>query len=143
MTFGSEADGIQWIEYRTDPAQGYAISLNETILAGYEEFYRIVNEFHLEFLNPDITAGAKYECRNLLAPQVRAAAELAIIGTNLLHVPAFCNEIQMFDIDVSSLQTPDCSGKPTQPTTITSSSRARPSASSVQSNTAAATGSRK
>ena len=91
MTFGSEADGIQWVEYRTDPTQGYAISLNETILAGYEELYRIVNEFHLEFLNPDITAGAKYECRNLLAPQVRAAAELAIIGTNLLHVPAFCN----------------------------------------------------
>ena len=75
-------DGLQWIEYVTSPdtTQGYAISLNGTVLHGYEEFYRIVNEFHLEVLDPDVTAAGWYDCRNLLAPQVCGAAELLILG---------------------------------------------------------------
>ena len=83
MDFSAELDGLQWVEYRTDPSQGQAVSLNGTILEGFEDLYRIQNEFHLELLDPDVSAEAKYECRNILAPQTRACANLGVLGENL------------------------------------------------------------
>ena len=80
MDFGSSKDGLQWIEYISDTQQGYAVSLNETIVGGYQDQYAIVNQFHLVILSPDVTAEAKYKCSTILAPIVQASAKLAILG---------------------------------------------------------------
>ena len=80
MEFGSSIDGLQWIEYRSDTQQGYAVSLNETVLGGYKDQYAIVNQFHLVTLSPDVTAEARYKCSTILAPIVQASAKLAILG---------------------------------------------------------------
>ena len=80
MDFGSSKDGLQWIEYISDTQQGYAVSLNETIVGGYQDQYAIVNQFHLVILNPDVTAAGKYRCSTVLAPQAPASAKLAILG---------------------------------------------------------------
>ena len=82
MDFGSSLDGIQWIEYLSDPDQGYAMSLNATVAAEYSQDYRVTPSSYLELLttNDKFDQAGKYECRNVLAPQVRASASLKIIG---------------------------------------------------------------
>ena len=82
MDFGSSLDGIQWIEYLSDPDQGYAMSLNATVAAEYGHDYRVTPNSYLELLttNDKFDQAGKYECRNVLAPQVRASASLKIIG---------------------------------------------------------------
>ena len=82
MDFGSSLDDIQWIEYLSDPDQGYAMSLNATVAAEYSQDYRVTPNSYLELLttNDKFDQAGKYECRNVLAPQVRASASLKIIG---------------------------------------------------------------
>ena len=88
MSFLTDLDGLQWVEYTTDPQLGYAVSRNDSIVEGYEEFYRITYEFHLEVLDPDVAVGGRYECRNLLSPLTCASAEFAVIRETLLFIAA-------------------------------------------------------
>ena len=79
IDFDLSFDGVQWIEYRTDPRQGYALSLNSSIVSGYEAEFEATDDGDLEVISPNNRSRGKYECRNLLAPQVRATAELQLV----------------------------------------------------------------